>query len=57
LVTRDNDTRYYYDDFSAFNGMKIGGIISDFREGLLSKKATNNSFQLPINVIRATIRP
>jgi ABC-type amino acid transport substrate-binding protein len=45
LVTRDNDTRYYYDDFSAFNGMKIGGIISDFREGLLSKKATNNSFQ------------
>ena len=45
LVTRDNDTRYYYDDFSAFNGMKIGGIISDFREGLLSKKATNNTFQ------------
>jgi signal transduction histidine kinase/ActR/RegA family two-component response regulator len=45
LVTRSDDARYYYDDFTAFNGMKIGGIVSDFREGLLAKKATNNSFQ------------
>jgi signal transduction histidine kinase/ActR/RegA family two-component response regulator len=45
LVTRSDDTRYYYDDFTSFNGMKIGGIVSDFREGLLAKKATSNSFQ------------
>ena len=44
LACRPEDDRFYYNDYSAFNGMTVATISSSFRISLLNREAERNGF-------------
>lgn len=46
MITREKDNRYFYNDYEAFDGMKVATIHSTFRKGLLDREATQHHFSV-----------
>lgn len=44
LVGRKDDSSYYYDEYAAFDGMKIGMISVNYLNGIFEKYAEENNF-------------
>lgn len=44
MIARGNDYRYFYNDYEAFNGMKVATIASSFRKSLLDREANEHHF-------------
>lgn len=46
MIARANDGRYFYNDYQAFDGMKVATIHSSFRKGLLDREAAQHHFSV-----------
>ncbi len=44
LYVRDDDDRYYYDDFDAFNGMRVGQLENSYQNDIFADYAAQHGF-------------
>lgn len=46
MVCRPDDTRFAYNDYASFNGIKVGTLPSTYRKQLLDRESKENHFEI-----------